>query len=162
MRNRILRLALAALLGLCLAAAACDNSSKATGGAAGSSVSDTDTPPTVSGDTGGETGSNPASDSTPDQFIFQDVINAGICKVYVSVAIKVTGINTYSPISINQNGTDAQYRINGGSWRSSPSYVQNGDFVTLKMTASCASGITYSCVLTIGGVSDTWSVTTAP
>jgi hypothetical protein len=96
------------------------------------------------------------ADTTPAAFTFTDVTAATVSTVYTSDAIVVSGLVGSSPISI----TGGTYNKNGGAYTSSGGTVINGDSITVRVTSS-ASALTLSdVVLTIGGVSDTYSVTT--
>jgi hypothetical protein len=97
-----------------------------------------------------------SNDSTPDQFTFTDQTNVALSTVITSNTITVTGINTATTISI----TGGEYSINGGSYTSSSGTVNNGNTVTVQLTSSGSNSTTTNATLTIGGVSDTFSVTT--
>lgn len=100
---------------------------------------------------------NPLTDTTPDAFSFTDVTNATPSTVYTSNSITVSGIDTASPISISGGGT---YSKNGSFYTSSPGTVANGDTVSVRATSSASFSTSVSTTLTIGGVSDIYSVTT--
>ncbi len=97
-----------------------------------------------------------ASDTTPDAFTFTDQTGASLSTVTTSNSITVTGIDASAPISI----TGGEYAINGGSYTSSPGTVSLNDTVTLRVTSSGSYSTTVDVTLNIGGVTDTWSVTT--
>ena len=97
-----------------------------------------------------------AGDSTPDPFTFKDKTGAGRNKVYTSDTITVSGIIVGTPISI----TGGTYSINGGSYTSDDGTVNNGDTVTVQQTSSDSYSTATDATLTIGGVSDTYTVTT--
>lgn len=96
------------------------------------------------------------ADTTPSAFSFTDVTDATAATVYESNEITVAGLNTSSPVSI----TGGQYSKNGGSYASGATTAVNGDTFKLKVTSSALNSTTVSATLTIGGVSDTYSVTT--
>ena len=100
----------------------------------------------------------PPPDSTPNQFTFTDQTNVALSTVITSNTITVSGINTAATISI----TGGEYSINGGSYTSSSGTVNNGNTVTVRQTSSGSNSTTTNATLTIGGVSDTFSVTTLP
>ncbi len=102
------------------------------------------------------TGANPASDDVPDAFSFTDVTNASLSTLYTSNTITIAGIDIPSAISIS-GGT---YSKNGGSYTSSPGTVDNGDTVAVRVTSSGSFSTAANAILTVGGVSDTYSVTT--
>lgn len=60
------------------------------------------------------------------------------------------------PISI----TGGEYQIDSGNWRSDTRTIRNGDSVTVRLTASASPSTKTSAILTIGGVSDSFDVTT--
>lgn len=97
-----------------------------------------------------------AADTTPDAFTFIDQTGVTISMPVMSNTITVTGINTAAAISI----TGGQYQINSGAWTATPGTVNNNDTVTVRQTSSPNFSTTTDAVLAIGGVSDTFSVTT--
>jgi hypothetical protein len=98
-----------------------------------------------------------APDTTPDAFAFTDQFNVPTESVRTSNAITVSGINTSVEISV----TGGEYSINGGSFTSDAGTVESGDTVRARHTASDTAETTTDTVVTIGGVSDTFSSTTA-
>ena len=54
-----------------------------------------------------------------------------------------------------------EFSINDGAWMSSATTVASGAKVKVRLTSSATGGAKHSATLTIGGVSDTWDVTTA-
>lgn len=98
-----------------------------------------------------------ASDTTPDAFSFTDVTGATVSTLYTSNTITVAGINAASPISI----TGGEYQIGSGSWVTASGTVVNGDTVKVRATSAGSAGAAVNVVLTIGGVSDTYTVTTS-
>lgn len=97
------------------------------------------------------------ADSTPDQFVFNDQTGVELSTVITSNIITVSGITVASPISITGGGT---YSINGGAYTNVASNVINGDTITVRQTSSSSYSTKTDATLTIGGVSDTFSVTT--
>jgi MYXO-CTERM domain-containing protein len=95
-------------------------------------------------------------DTTPIQFTFTDVTGAPLGTATTSNAITVFGITLPSPITI----TGGEYSINSGVFTSAPGTVTNGQQVVVRQTSSPNFSTTTNTVLTIGGVSDTFSVTT--
>ena len=96
------------------------------------------------------------SDTTPNAFTFTDRTNVALNTEFKSNAITVAGINTATPISVS-GGT---YSINGGTYTSVSSTVTYGNTVKVRKVSAAAYSTTKSATLTIGGVSDTFSVTT--
>jgi hypothetical protein len=95
-------------------------------------------------------------DTTPDQFTFTDQTNVSLNTVVESDIITVTGINVSATISI----TGGEYSINGGEYTSTSGTVQYGQDVRVRQTSSSSFSTTTNATLTIGGVSDIFSVTT--
>jgi len=102
-----------------------------------------------------------APDSTPDPFSFTDQTGVNISTIIQSDTITVSGINVRTDISITScTGTNCEYRINSGSWTSTAGKVNNGDTIQVRQTSSGSYSTQTDLVLDIGGVTDTFSVTT--
>ncbi|NJD55299.1 MAG: DUF11 domain-containing protein, partial [Nitrospirae bacterium] len=100
-------------------------------------------------------------DTTPDSFTFADETDVDMSTVITSDTISVNGINAAASISIADcSGTNCEYRINTEGWTSDPGTVNNGDMVTVRQTSSSSYSTPTDLTLEIGGVSDTFSVTT--
>jgi MYXO-CTERM domain-containing protein len=99
----------------------------------------------------------PPPDTTPDAFSFTDQTNVAVSTVIVSNAVVVAGIDAAAPISV----TGGEYSIDGGAYTAAAGTVNNGQSVTLRQTSSASASTATNAVLTIGGVSDTFTVTTA-
>jgi hypothetical protein len=97
-----------------------------------------------------------SNDSTPDQFTFNAQTGVALSTVITSNTIMVSGITSAADISI----TGGTYSINGGSYTSASGTVSNGNTVTVQLTSSGSYSTTTNATLTIGGISDTFSVTT--
>jgi hypothetical protein len=98
-----------------------------------------------------------ASDTTPDAFSFTDVTGAALSTVYTSAAITVAGIDAAAAITI----TGGTYDINSsGSFVSTEGTVNNGDAVRARGTSSGSYSTAVNVAVTIGGVSDTFTITT--
>lgn len=98
-------------------------------------------------------------DLTPDPFVFTDVVDADLSTVYTSNMITISGLTpTYSvPVTMSAGGT---YSKNGGGYTSSAGTAQNGDTFTVRQTSSASYITAVNATLTVGGVSDTYTVTT--
>lgn len=143
MGQRWRSLAIITIAVLCAVAASCNG-----GGGGGGSAQPTSTP---------------AIDTTPDQFHFTDL--DGILQGYecVSQAIVITGINAKAAITVfSPTGSKVGYSINGLLFTSAPGWVKNGDVVQVRLKASTLPNTTATLVLTVGGVSAAWNVTTGP
>ena len=96
------------------------------------------------------------SDTTPDAFSFTDQTGIALSATVTSNSITVSGINAKASISV----TGGKFSINGGTFRTSSTTVSNGNTVRVQQTSASTNGTTTNTVLTIGGVKDTFSVTT--
>ncbi|MDQ1343375.1 MAG: S-layer y protein [Patescibacteria group bacterium] len=96
------------------------------------------------------------SDTTPNAFSFTDVTGSEFSTIIESAAITVSGINAASTISV----TGGSYSVNGGSYTTATGTVNNGDTVKAKATTAAAYSTAVNVAVTIGGVSDTFTVTT--
>lgn len=98
--------------------------------------------------------------TTPEQFTFTDLENVQVSTEKISNAIIVSGINFPSAITIAGDAT-SEYSINGGEYTNVPGTVDCTDSVTVKHTASALPATAVDSILTIGGVSDTFTTTTS-
>ena len=104
----------------------------------------------------GFTTTSEVQDTTPSNFVFNDVSGVNPSSLNTSNSITVTGIN--SPATITVSG--GEYRKNGGAWVSSSGSVNNGDTVEARVQCGASFSTGYSVTVTIGGVSDTYTATT--
>lgn len=98
------------------------------------------------------------ADTTPDAFTFTDVTGAVISAVYTSNPITISGVTAATNVAITITG--GTYSINGGAYTSSAGNVVLGDVVRARITSSGSLSTAVNAVVTIGGVSDTYTVTT--
>jgi hypothetical protein len=96
------------------------------------------------------------SDSTPDAFSFTDQTNAALNTAITSNTITVSGINVATAISVS----GGSYSVNGGAFTTAAGTVTNGNTVAVKVTTAVTNNTVSNATLNIGGVSDTFSVTT--
>lgn len=92
-------------------------------------------------------------DTTPDQFSFTDQSGVALSDTITSAPITVTGIDAAADIEI----TGGTYSINGGAFTADPGTVDNGDEVEARHTSSASYLTATNTVVTIGGVSDTFT-----
>jgi uncharacterized delta-60 repeat protein len=97
-------------------------------------------------------------DTTPEPFSFVDQSDLPPNAEVQSNAITVSGINAPAPISV----TGGEYSVNGGAFTAAAGVVPNGATVRVRLTSSSSYSTTVSAVLSIGGVSDAFDVTTRP
>jgi len=97
-----------------------------------------------------------APDTTPTPFAFTAVTGVEPNSLVISDAITVAGINSPAPISIS----GGLYSVNGGAFTSGAGLVNAGDSVRVQGTASNLAATTTTAILTIGGVSGDFRITT--
>jgi hypothetical protein len=97
-----------------------------------------------------------AGDTVPDAFRFKDQTNRATGTNYTSNLVTLGGINAPAPISI----AGGSYSVNAGPYVAGASTVRNGDTVRVRLRSSGEANTTTNATLTVGGVSDTFSVTT--
>lgn len=98
------------------------------------------------------------TDSTPNAFSFIPQTNVARSSSITSDSITIQGINTTVPISIS--GASGTYSINGGDFTSAAGAVGNGNTVRVRLIASSNYNAAVSTVLTIGGITGVFNVTT--
>lgn len=100
-----------------------------------------------------------AADTTPTAFTFTDETNIAINTTKESAAITVAGINWPAAISV-AGDTGYGYSKNSTGCTATSGTVVDGDTVAACITSSGSNGTATSSTVTIGGVSDTYTVTT--
>ena len=95
--------------------------------------------------------------NTPSSFSFIDKTGQPLDTVIASDPITVTGITLLASISISAGG---EYAVNTDPPLSTPGIVKNGDLIRVYVRSSDAPATTTEATLTIGGTSDTFTVTT--
>ena len=96
-------------------------------------------------------------DTTPVQFTFNDIVDATTDTYYMDEII-IIGINSPATLTI----TGGEYSLDGGSsWNTQQAQVTNQQSVIVRVRSASSAGSSVSATLTVGGVSDTFSVTTA-
>jgi outer membrane protein assembly factor BamB len=99
----------------------------------------------------------PSVDTVPDAFAFAPRSNVGAGATVESNAVVITGINAPAVVGV----AGGEYAVNGGIYTSADSAVSNGASITVRLTANVQAGAIAVATLTIGGVSATFTVTTA-
>lgn len=106
----------------------------------------------------GESGSS--SDTTPNAFVFTDETGVPLSTAKISNAITVAGINASTAISVTGD-TGYGYSKNSAACTATSGTVVAGDTVAACVTSSGSNSTATTATITIGGVADTYSVTTA-
>lgn len=106
--------------------------------------------------------SRAGADTTPNPFdLGGPITNSDLSTNYFSNVITVAGLTAGVSTSISISGTGSPaYSKNGGGYTSSSGTVVNGDTVRLRVTSSASQNTTTTGTLNIGGVTDSFSVTT--
>ena len=96
--------------------------------------------------------------STPNAFSYTPQTNVAPSTQIDSLpAATISGINIASPVTI----VGGLYSINGGAFTSSSGSITNGQTLAVRVLSSPGAGFTTSATVNVGGVSATFSVTTA-
>ena len=95
-------------------------------------------------------------DSSPEAFVLSDRAGVGLDEYIESNAFEVAGINTAAAISI----TGGEYRIGSAEFTTEAGEVNASDVVRVRLLSSEDLSTSTEATLTIGGVSDTFTVTT--
>jgi arylsulfatase A-like enzyme len=103
------------------------------------------------------TGTVNATDTVPNTFSLTDQTDVALGTLIQSIAFTITGIDAPTAISV----TGGEYSIDGGSYTSSPGTVSSGQTARVRHTSSANPSTTVATVVTIGGISGTFSSTTA-
>ncbi len=107
------------------------------------------------GGSGGDSLAN-SGDTIPDPFAFSDQTTTQLITFIESDPVTISGIDQASTISVN----GGEYQINGGSFTSAAGTVFANDSVRLRVLSAASINQTTSANLTIGGMSDSFDVTT--
>lgn len=99
-------------------------------------------------------------DTKPDSFRFIDVEDAGLGQVIESNPVGITGINAKADVTIS----GGEYRIEGSDgnsdWTNIPGQVDSSQRIRVRLTSAEVYGAPRHVTLSVGGVTDTFTVTT--
>ncbi len=98
-------------------------------------------------------------DTTPNAFNFTDLTGVAVSTLSTASAITPAGYTSAAAVTVSGSGSP-QISINGGAWQTSGS-ISPGQTISVRLTSSASASTALSATVTIGGVSDVWSVTTA-
>ena len=93
--------------------------------------------------------------TVPDDMLFAAQAGVPPNSLVVSSPVTITGITSAAAISI----TGGEFSINGGAFTSAAGSVTNGQTVRIRVTASPVPAAATSAVITVGGVTGLFSVT---
>lgn len=97
-------------------------------------------------------------DTVPNAFTFTDVVGAPVSTLTTSNSITINGINTSTPVSVSGGGSP-QISIAGGAWVTAGN-ITNGQSLQVRLTSSATYTQSLTATVDVGGVTDSWSVTT--
>ena len=106
---------------------------------------------------GGDGKKQPPADTTPNAISLAASTNVEPNTLVTSAPVTISGINTTSPVSI----VGGEYSISGGAFTANPGTITNGQTLTVRITASDKTNTPKEAVVTVGGVSAKFAVTTA-
>lgn len=98
-----------------------------------------------------------ATDTIPAAFFFTDQTDVALETIITSNSITVSDINNPAAITV----TGGEYSKNGTAFTAVSGAVDNGDSVIVRHTSSANFSTVTNTTLTIGGIGDTFSSTTA-
>lgn len=109
------------------------------------------------------TGSYTAWDTTPAAFAFTDVTDAALSTVQTATPVQITSINY--PTAVTATGGTAAICTGAtvgtcGTFSASPGNVALNQYVSAQHTSSGSNSTAVDTVVTVGGVSDTFTSTT--
>jgi hypothetical protein len=96
------------------------------------------------------------ADTVPALFAFPSVDDADLREEVTSEEVSIAGIDGPTPISV-RNGS---YAVNDGAFTSQTGTVTNGQRVRVRLTTGGSYQLTESAILTVGGMSAMFTVTT--
>ncbi len=99
-----------------------------------------------------------STDTTPNAFVFTDLTAQSLGALVLSNVLTINGFNGVLVASISGAGTPA-LQVNGGAWVSAAS-ISSGDTLRLSLVSSTSVSTAYIPAVTVGTVTDNWSVTT--
>jgi hypothetical protein len=97
-------------------------------------------------------------DTVPEPFSFEDVAGVRLSSVITSAPVTITGITARASISI----VDGEYSVGcNGNWTSeNGGLIADGQSLCVRHVSSVRRGTDINTVVTVGGVSDTFTSTT--
>ncbi|MCE6957763.1 hypothetical protein LAZ40_01640, partial [Cereibacter sphaeroides] len=95
-------------------------------------------------------------DTTPDAFSFTDQTGVALSSATTSGAITVNGLSAPAVVTATNGAT---FSIGGAAFGSSGT-ISNGEALAVRLTSSASPATAVSTTVTVGGVSDSFSVTT--
>lgn len=105
-----------------------------------------------------------ATDTTPDDFSFVDLIGQELSTQVESNGVQVLGMTSGVDVTVSITGGEYAISTDGGNiyapFTSATGTIQSGNYIKLKLTTSASNATRTDAVLTVGTYSVTWSATT--
>lgn len=106
-----------------------------------------------------------AQDDIPNSFSFTDINNASLATQYTSNTVTISGFDPNISVTVTASGgtVDAGTSALSGTFASSKTVTTSGSgtiVVAARLTSSSSYSTPADCTVTVGGVSDTYTVTT--
>lgn len=102
-----------------------------------------------------------AQDNTPESFVdFTDNVDQSVSVVSTSNAQTITTITGNVTVSVTGDGSP-EVSINGGTFTSSSTTIQNNQTIRVRLTTSSSTSTTRTATVTIGTVSKTFDAITS-
>jgi hypothetical protein len=121
---------------------------------------------TLTAGSGGENTYNFTVDTTPTNLSFTDLTNQSLSTAVSSNSITLAGTNvTTHLITTGGTLTSIEASINGGAFAAIPASgtampVEPGQTIVIRGTTGAANNTGYTAIVSLGGVSTTWTATT--
>jgi len=93
----------------------------------------------------------PPPDTTPDAFLFPDLVDVPLSTTVTSAAVTITGIDSPAPVSVAGGTWSAGCT---GTFTAAPGTIANGEDICVRHTSSATNATAVTTTLTVGGVSD--------
>jgi hypothetical protein len=97
-----------------------------------------------------------ATDTVPSPFVFVDETTASLNVAYTSNTVTINGLTGTATIRVS----GGMISKNGGAFSSAQTTITNGNTVTVTAMSPAINSASRNVTVTIGGVNDTYSVTT--
>ncbi|MAF31624.1 MAG: hypothetical protein CMF60_05415 [Magnetococcales bacterium] len=102
--------------------------------------------------------STSSTDTTPDSFDFTNLTDQGLGQIILSNTENITGFDGPIIAEVSGGGSPA-ISINGGAWLTAGN-INPGESLRVRMNASPSVSTALVATVTVGTVSDNWTVTT--
>jgi len=102
-----------------------------------------------------------SSNSGPNAFNIPNITNASLSTQYESSSVQITGITGTLTASVSGQGSPQLEVNNNGTWTTSAS-ITNNQYLKIRLTSPSGNSQSHTATVTVGGQSDTVTITTIP